>query len=118
MSSETWFPLSGTDEALDASGRYPDETRLAGSEHLDPEFAARYDRKAGDAAGEDAARLPRLVLSNGATSWTWVPGRAHPRLEAAILRYGVIAVEVRRHAARGGPQKRTLTASSSFTRAC
>jgi ubiquinone/menaquinone biosynthesis C-methylase UbiE len=73
---------------------YPDEAALAGSEHLDVKFAAQYDRKAGEAAREDAAALPGLGVPKGATVVDMGAGTGTFALEAATLGYRVIAVDV------------------------
>lgn len=75
-------------------GWYPDEVALAGAEHLDPGFVAGYDRKAGDTARADAAALPRLGVSNGATVVDLGAGTGTFALAAATLGYRVIAVDV------------------------
>jgi SAM-dependent methyltransferase len=73
---------------------YPDEIALAGAEHLDPDFVAGYDRKAGDTASQDAAALPRLGLSPGAVVVDMGAGTGTFALAAAALGYRVIAVDV------------------------
>lgn len=73
---------------------YPNELALAGPEHLDAGFVAGYDRKAGDSATVDAAALPRLGLSKGATVVDLGAGTGTFALAAARLGYRVIAVEV------------------------
>ncbi len=73
---------------------YPDETALAGPEHLDAEFVAGYDRKAGDSATEDAAALPLLGLPQGATIVDLGTGTGAFALAAAALGFRVIAVDV------------------------
>lgn len=78
----------------EAPSWYPDEIALAGAEHLDPGFVAGYDRKAGDAASNDAAALPHLGLSKGATVVDIAAGTGTFALAAAALGYRVIAVDV------------------------
>lgn len=73
---------------------YPNEIALAGAEHLDPAFAAGYDRKVGDAGSQDAAALPRLGLSQGAVVVDMGAGTGTFALAAAALGYRVIAVDV------------------------
>jgi SAM-dependent methyltransferase len=73
---------------------YPDEIALAGAEHLDPAFAAGYDRKAGDAASQDAAALPRLGLPPGAVVVDMGAGTGRFAIAAAALGFRVIAVDV------------------------
>lgn len=73
---------------------YPDETDLAGPEHLDPAFVAGYDRKAGDSAERDAAALPGLGLPQAATVVDMGAGTGTFALAAAKLGFRVIAVDV------------------------
>ena len=73
---------------------FPDEVAHAGAEHLDAGFVAAYDRKAGDAASEDAAALPSLGLPSGATVVDMGAGTGTFAVAAAALGYRVIAVEV------------------------
>jgi SAM-dependent methyltransferase len=73
---------------------YPDESRLAGPEHLDPAFVAEYDRKAGEASSDDAADLQRLGVPDGATVVDMGAGTGTFALAAAALGYRVIAVDI------------------------
>ena len=73
---------------------YPDEIAFAGAEHLDPGFVATYDGRAGEAARQDAAALPRLGLSPGAVVVDMGAGTGTFAIAAAALGFRVIAVDV------------------------
>jgi SAM-dependent methyltransferase len=73
---------------------YPDEVALAGREHLDRSFVHGYDRKASQAAADDASKLPELSLPEGGTVLDIGAGTGSFALAAADLGYRVIAVDV------------------------
>jgi SAM-dependent methyltransferase len=73
---------------------FPDELARAGPEHLDPAYAAAYDRKAGFDPAEDVARLRRLGLDEAATLVDLGSGTGALALAAASLCRRVVAVDV------------------------
>jgi SAM-dependent methyltransferase len=73
---------------------FPDELARAGPEHLDPAYAAAYDRKAGFDPAEDVAVLRRLGLDETATLVDLGAGTGALALAAASLCRHVVAVDV------------------------
>jgi SAM-dependent methyltransferase len=73
---------------------FPDELARAGAEHLDPAYAAAYDRKAGFDPAEDVARLRRLGLDETATLVDLGAGTGALALAATSLCRRVVAVDV------------------------
>jgi SAM-dependent methyltransferase len=73
---------------------FPDELARAGREHLDPAYAAAYDRKAGFDPAEDVAALRRLGLDETATLVDLGAGTGALALAAARFCRGVVAVDV------------------------
>jgi SAM-dependent methyltransferase len=73
---------------------FPDELARAGPEHLDPAYAAAYDRKAGFDPAEDVARLRRFGLDETATLVDLGAGTGALALAAASLCRRVVAVDV------------------------
>jgi SAM-dependent methyltransferase len=73
---------------------FPDELARAGSEHLDPAYAAAYDRKAGFDPAEDIATLRRLGLDETATLVDLGAGTGALALAAARFCRQVVAVDV------------------------
>ena len=73
---------------------FPDELARAGWEHLDPAYAAAYDRKAGVDPAEDVAALHRLGLDERATLVDLGAGTGALALAAARFCRRVVAVDV------------------------
>lgn len=73
---------------------FPDELARAGPEHLDPAYAATYDRKAGFDPAGDVARLCGLGLDETATLVDLGAGTGALALASASLGSRVIAVDV------------------------
>jgi ubiquinone/menaquinone biosynthesis C-methylase UbiE len=73
---------------------FPDEVAHAGPEHLDPAYAAAYDRKAGFDPAEDVALLRRLGLDETATLVDLGAGTGALALAAASHCRRVVAVDV------------------------
>ena len=73
---------------------FPDELAHAGDEHLDPEYALRYDRKAGADPTEDVALLRDLGLNETHTLIDLGTGTGTLALAAAPLCRRVVAVDV------------------------
>jgi SAM-dependent methyltransferase len=71
-----------------------DETALAGAEHLDPNYVAGYDRKAGFDPAEDLAVLRSHGLGPGTTLIDFGAGTGTFALAAASYCDRVIAVDV------------------------
>jgi SAM-dependent methyltransferase len=91
---------------------FPDELARAGPEHLDPAYAAAYDRKAGFDPAEDVARLRRLGLDETATLVDLGAGTGSLALAAASLCRRVVAVDVSAamlHVAREEATRRGVT---------
>jgi SAM-dependent methyltransferase len=73
---------------------FPDELVRAGREHLDPAYAAAYDRKAGFDPTEDLAALRRLGLDETATLIDLGAGTGALALAVARVCRRVVAVDV------------------------
>jgi cyclopropane fatty-acyl-phospholipid synthase-like methyltransferase len=71
----------------------PDETALAGQEHLDPAYVAGYERKAGVEDAEDLAELRQRGLEPGSTLIDFGAGTGGLAVVAASLCERVIAVD-------------------------
>jgi SAM-dependent methyltransferase len=74
----------------------PDELALAGAEHLDPEYVARYERKAQFDPAEDLQLLRSLGLGPGSTLIDFGAGTGVFALAVAPFCKRVIAVDVSR----------------------
>jgi ubiquinone/menaquinone biosynthesis C-methylase UbiE len=73
---------------------FPDELARAGREHLDPAYAAAYDRKAGFDAAQDVAALRELGLDESATLVDLGAGTGALAFAAARFCRRVVAVDV------------------------
>jgi SAM-dependent methyltransferase len=73
---------------------YPDEQAYAGSEHLDAEYVAAYDRKAGYDPSEDIEILREAGLTSDSTVIDLGCGTGVFAVAAAELCHRVIAVDV------------------------
>jgi ubiquinone/menaquinone biosynthesis C-methylase UbiE len=73
---------------------FPDELAHAGDEHLDPDYALGYDRKAGADPTEDVALLRNLGLNNTHTLVDFGTGTGTLALAAAPHCRRVVAVDV------------------------
>jgi ubiquinone/menaquinone biosynthesis C-methylase UbiE len=73
---------------------YPDELAHAGPEHLDPQYVAAYDRKAGVDPAEELDRLQRLGLNATSTLVDLGAGTGTLALAAAPHCQRVVAVDV------------------------
>ncbi len=72
----------------------PDELELAGAEHLDPEYVARYERKAEFDPSEDVEELQSRGLGPASTLIDFGAGTGTLALAAAPICRRVIAVDV------------------------
>lgn len=79
---------------MSTPGWYLDELEHAGSEHLDPEYVAGYDRKAGTDPAHDLALLRRLGLNERHTLVDLGTGTGTLPLIAAPYCRRVVAVDV------------------------
>ena len=79
---------------MKAPSWFPDELAHAGDEHLDPEYALSYDRKAGADPTEDVALLRDLGLNETHTLIDLGTGTGTLALAAAPLCRRVVAVDV------------------------
>jgi ubiquinone/menaquinone biosynthesis C-methylase UbiE len=79
---------------VEAPSWFPDELAHAGEEHLDPEYVAGYDRKAGADPTEDVALLRDLGLNETHTLVDLGSGTGTLALAAAPLCRRVVAVDV------------------------
>jgi ubiquinone/menaquinone biosynthesis C-methylase UbiE len=73
---------------------YPDELAHAGPEHLDPDYVARYDRKAGVDPTEELHNLQRLGLNATSTLIDLGAGTGALGLAAAPFCRRVVAVDI------------------------
>jgi ubiquinone/menaquinone biosynthesis C-methylase UbiE len=73
---------------------YPDELAHAGPEHLDPDYVAGYDRKAGVDVDADVALLRELGLNETSTLVDLGAGSGELALAVAPLCRRVVAVDV------------------------
>lgn len=73
---------------------YLDELAHAGPEHLDPDYVATYDRKAGTDPGEDVAALRALGLGDESVLVDFGAGTGTFALAAAPYCRRVVAVDV------------------------
>jgi methylase of polypeptide subunit release factors len=73
---------------------FPDELARAGREHLDPAYAAAYNRKTGFDAAEDVAALRKLGPDETATLVDLGAGTGALALAAARFCRRVVAVDV------------------------
>lgn len=72
----------------------PEEGACAGSEHIDPEYVAGYDRKSATNPEEDLAPLTQLGLDASATLVDLGAGTGSFTLAAAQVCRRVVAVDV------------------------
>jgi ubiquinone/menaquinone biosynthesis C-methylase UbiE len=79
---------------MEAPSWFPDELAHAGDEHLDPEYALRYDRKASADPTEDVALFRNLGLNETHTLVDLGSGTGTLALAAAPLCRRVVAVDV------------------------
>jgi ubiquinone/menaquinone biosynthesis C-methylase UbiE len=96
-----------TDSATVSPAWYPDELAHAGPEHLDQDYVAQYDRKAGTDASEELHNLQRLGLSTSSTLIDLGAGTGTMALAAAPYCRRVVAVDVS-PAMLGALQQRAL----------
>src|SRR5438270_9981383 len=71
-----------------------DERAHAGAEHLDPDYVATYDRKAGSNAVEELAHLLELGLNDTSTLLDLGAGTGTIALAAAPACRRVVAIDV------------------------
>ena len=83
-----------TDSVAIQPAWYPDELAHAGPEHLDPDYVAQYDRKAGVDPTEELHKLRRLGLNANSTLIDLGAGTGAMALAAAPHCRRVIVVDV------------------------
>jgi ubiquinone/menaquinone biosynthesis C-methylase UbiE len=83
-----------TDSSTALPAWYPDELAHAGPEHLDDQYVATYDRKAGFDPAEELARLQQQGLDATSTLVDLGAGTGALALAAAPFCHRVVAVDV------------------------